>query len=110
MANAAALRSVGVPVGAGVPERVSTRLLMAQTPAGWSGSLSADAYSGSLVLTGGPSPRLRYAAELTPAEAIKIGLPPQMAAAGRSAPVVVDVSMTGESGSATTPWAPCSAR
>ena len=97
--NAAALRSVGVPVGKGVPERVPTRLLLGRTASGWAGSVTADAYSGQLVLTDGPSPRLRYVADLTPAESQRIGLPAQMTP-GKSTPMLVDVSMTGQTGTA----------
>ena len=78
--DVAALRAAGAPVGPGVPDRMPARLLLRQGPDGWTGSLQADAYSGSIRMPEGPDFRLTYAAQLSPAEAGRIGLQPRPAA------------------------------
>jgi hypothetical protein len=78
--NAAALRAVGAPVGKGVPDRIPARLALTETADGWTGALQADAYSGSIRMPSGPDFRLIYAAQLTPAEAGRVGLQPRASA------------------------------
>jgi hypothetical protein len=92
----AALRAVGVPVGKGLAARVPARLVLSQGPAGWAGNLVADAYSGEISIADGQSRRVRYSAQLNPAEAHALGLPP--APGGRSIPVLVDASTSGKEG------------
>jgi hypothetical protein len=101
--DAAALRSIGAPIGRGVPDKVPVRLLLSQAGAAWSGQLTADAYSGSISYVGGASRRLRYVADLTPAEAQKLGFK----AADKATSLALDVSMTGDAGAASYsvgPW------
>jgi hypothetical protein len=98
-----ALRSVGAPVGPGVPDRMPVSLVLTRAGASWTGQLDADAYSGSIVFTGGASRRLRYTAALTPAEAQKLGFKPSEKATS----LAVDVAMTDQAGSASYdlgPW------
>lgn len=97
--DAGALRSVGAPMGKGLPRRIPARLLLAHNGAGWTGELTADAYSGAVVLASGLNPRFRYAAELTPAEAHRIGLDSAVAT-GKPTPLTLDVSAKGASGQA----------
>ena len=97
--DSAALRSIGVPVGKGLPARVPTRLTLIRAGSGWNGALDADAYSGTIVMSGGAERRLKYSAQLTPAEAQKLGLgsgPNGVAPTALS----LDVSMNDQSGSA----------
>src|SRR5690606_12913603 len=42
-ADAAALRSVGAPVGKGIPRRLPAKLLLIRNGSGWAGGLTADA-------------------------------------------------------------------
>ncbi len=95
--DAAALRAIGVPIGKGVPSHVPIRLIMTRAGSQWSGSLDADAYSGTLALGGGANRHLRYAADLTPVEAQKLGLDTP-GPAGKSTPLVVDLAMNGDAG------------
>ncbi len=97
--DAGALRSVGAPVGKGVPRRLKTKLLLTRNDSGWSGDLTADAYSGAVTLVSGPAPRFRYAAQLTQAEAQKIGLD-SVATPGKPTPLTLEVSAKGPSGQA----------
>jgi hypothetical protein len=116
--DAAALRSVGAPVGKGVPRRLPAKLLLTHTGSGWAGKLTADAYSGEVTLTTGPDARFRYAADLTLAEAHKIGLD-SVVSPGKPTPLTLDVSTSGGSGQAAyaagavggqVSWAPAGAR
>jgi hypothetical protein len=96
VADASSLRGVGAPVGKGVPDKVPVKLVLARSGAVWNGQLEADAYSGSIAFTAGSNRRLRYAAQLTPAEAQKLGFK----ASDRATSLALDVAMTGESGTA----------
>jgi hypothetical protein len=103
VSDAKVLRGIGAPVGAGLPDRIPVRLTLARSAGSWTGQLDADAYSGSIVFTGGASRRLRYSAQLTPAEAQRLGFK----ASDKATSMAVDVSMTGEDGSASYdvgPW------
>ncbi len=53
IADTGALRAIGAPVGKGLPPRAPIRLTLTQVGAAWTGALDADAYSGSLTLSGG---------------------------------------------------------
>ena len=98
--HAQALRSIGVPVGKGVPDHTPLRLSLAQTAAGgWSGALEADAYSGVITVSSGSSPHFHYTAQLTPEEARRIGLGDEVGG-GRTLPVSLDVATSGEAGAA----------
>ncbi len=90
MIDTAALRSIGLPVGKGLPGRMPARLGLTHGAAGWTGALEADAYSGAIAYTPGQTRRLRYVAELTPGEAQKLGLDP--APGGRNQPLSVDLA------------------
>jgi hypothetical protein len=94
--DAAAWRAIGLPVTRRI-EHVAARLDLQKTAAGgWSGALAADAYSGAIALTAGPTPRLRYVAELTPAESRRLGL--AGSAFAQPQPMVIDVSAQAGSG------------
>ena len=99
MIDAGAMRGVGVPVGAGVPSRMPARLSLTRSGGGWAGALDADAYSGTIQVSDGPDRRLRYAADLTPAEATRLGLRTE-AATGRTTPLRVDLGLNSDAGSA----------
>ena len=92
-----ALRAIGAPVGKGVPLRVPTRLTLTRSGTVWTGALDADAYSGTVTLASDVNRHLRYAADLTPTEAQKLGvtLP---GGVGRSTPLAVDIAMNGDAG------------
>ena len=94
-----ALRAVGVPVGKGVPDRTPMRLTLNQSGDGWTGALDADAYSGAIAVSSGPTRRVHYATQLTPERAQKLGLAAE-AAGGKPVSVVLDVATNGENGSA----------
>jgi hypothetical protein len=70
----AAWKQAGLPAGPGLPARVPVRLAMTANGTEWTGRLEADAYSGSLAYTRGNPRIIRYAAEITPAEATRIGV------------------------------------
>jgi hypothetical protein len=98
--HAPALRSIGLPVGKGVPDQAPVRLALAQAANGaWSGSLDADAYSGIITVSAGSNPHFHYAAQLTPDEARRIGLGDEVGG-GKVLPVSLDVATTGEAGAA----------
>ena len=98
--HAQALRSIGVPVGKGVPDQTPLRLTLAQTAGGgWSGALEADAYTGMITVSNGSSPHFHYTAQLTPDEARRIGLADEVGG-GKTLPVSLDVASTGETGAA----------
>ena len=97
--DAAALRSIGVPVGKGVPARVPTHLTLTRAGAGWNGVLDADAYSGTIVMSGGGERRLRYSAQLTAQEAQKLGFADGPVGTSPTS-LSLDVSMNDQSGSA----------
>jgi hypothetical protein len=99
MADASSLRAIGVPVGKGVPDHTPVRLALMRSGQGWNGTLDADAYSGTIAFTDGPSRRLRYNAQLTAAEAQKLGLAPD-AVSARPTTLALDVSVSGENGAA----------
>ncbi|MBQ1540508.1 MAG: hypothetical protein IIZ63_00775 [Caulobacteraceae bacterium] len=67
-------RSVGLPLAKGVPDRLPLRLTLNNSPAGWAGRLDADAYSGAVLFIPGKAPRLRYATDISPDDARKLGL------------------------------------
>lgn len=72
--QSAGWRQAGLPAGPGLPARMPVRLAMRSTAPGvWSGALEADAYSGSLAYTRDPR-HVRYEAEITPAEAQRMGI------------------------------------
>ena len=96
VADASDLRGVGVPLGAGLPDKIPVRLSFGRSGGVWNGLLEADAYSGTIVFSGGPTRRLRYLAQLTPAEAQRLGLRP----ADKATSLALDVSMTGDDGAA----------
>jgi hypothetical protein len=93
--DASALRGIGVPIGPGVPARVPVKLTLAPAGAGWSGDLEADAYTGTIAFSDGESRRLRYAAQLTPVEAQKLGL-----AGAEGQALTLDLTMTADAGTA----------
>ena len=97
--HAVALKSIGLPIGKGLSDQTPVKLALGQSPAGWSGSLDADAYSGVISVSNGPSPHFHYTAQLTPERAQKIGLSAEVAG-GRTLPVSLDVATDGEAGSA----------
>ncbi len=97
--DAGALRSIGVPVGKGVPARVPTHLILTKTASGWTGALDADAYSGTIAMSGGSERRLRYTAQLTAAEAQRLGLTTGPTGAAPTS-LALDVSMNDQSGAA----------
>lgn len=71
----AAWSEAGLPAGPAMPARVPVRLSMTAATSGvWSGGLEADAYSGSLTYSRGKPRLVRYEAEITPAEAQRIGV------------------------------------
>jgi hypothetical protein len=98
--HAPALRSIGLPVGKGVPDQTPVRLALTQAAGGaWSGSLEADAYSGIITVSAGSNPHFHYTAQLTPDEARRIGLGDEIGS-GKVLPVSLDVATTGEAGAA----------
>ena len=97
--DASAMRAIGLPIGKGVAARMPARLSLARAGGGWTGALDADAYSGTILVSAGPDRRLRYAADLTPAEAQKLGLGAE-AATGRPTPLRVDLALNSDTGSA----------
>jgi hypothetical protein len=70
----AAWRQAGIPAGKGMPESVPVRLAMTADGGQWTGALDADAYSGALAYTRGNPRVIRYNAEITPAEAQRMGI------------------------------------
>jgi hypothetical protein len=95
----AAWRAIGVPVSRTMPDKATARLELRKVGAGWSGALDAGVYSGAVSLNGGPAPRLRYAAEISPAEARELGLGGSPAFA-RPQPMVIEAAARDGSGQA----------
>ncbi len=98
--HAQTLRSIGLPVGKGVPDQTPLKLVLAQNAAGgWAGALEADAYSGVISVSSGASPHFHYTAQLTPDEARRIGLSDELQG-GKILPVSIDVATNGDTGAA----------
>jgi hypothetical protein len=95
----AAWRAIGVPVAKAMPDKTPARLELRRTAAGWNGALEAGVYSGAITLAGGPPPRLRYVAELSPSEARELGLSASPAFT-RPQPMVIEVAAREGSGQA----------
>lgn len=91
--QSAAWRHAGIPAGPGLPARIPVRLAMTSTAPGvWSGGLEADAYSGSLSYSRGHPRHVAYEAEITPAEAQRMGIG-QLPMFGRAQPVRLDAEV-----------------
>jgi hypothetical protein len=98
--HAATLKSIGLPIGKGLSDQTPVRLVLTQgVGGGWTGALDADAYSGLITVSSGDSPHFHYTAQLTPAEAQRIGLSAEVSS-GKTLPISVDVTTDGEAGAA----------
>jgi hypothetical protein len=104
--NVAALRSIGVPLAKGIPDKTPVRLVLDQSGPNWTGALDADVYSGTISVAEGPTHRIHYSAQLTPDKAERLGLG-RMATGGQPINMVLDVASNGDAGSASYglgPW------
>jgi len=95
----AAWREAGLTAGKGMPANVPVKLAMTANGGQWTGDLTADAYSGALAYTRGNPRVIRYNAEITPAEAARIGVG-KLPMFRRTQPVALTASIGERAGSA----------
>jgi hypothetical protein len=94
-----ALRKLGAPFTEGMPGRFPVSLRLARSRGVWKGPLLADALSGSVAFVEGSRPRLVYDADISPADARRLGFA-GMPLFEQPRHVMVDASWSGPGGAA----------